>query len=58
MIRLIGSLADRMVGMVAPKVTAQAATCQYEACCDYKRKWYCCYNGNTKTCTCQSHGSC
>ena len=56
--RMLNSLSDRMVSMFAPKVAAQAAYCQWEACCDYKRRWYCCYSGTEKHCYCNTNTAC
>ena len=63
MVRLVGAISDRVLGMIVPRVTAAAATCSPNSSwwtsycyCSGERPYYtrcvCDSTGNKYTCTC------
>ncbi|WP_248960694.1 hypothetical protein [Sphaerisporangium perillae] len=54
MARRIGSLADRLLGLLVPRGHADAASCYYEQC-GARHSRYCCYYPDDNVIIC---GSC
>ncbi|GAA3277528.1 MULTISPECIES: hypothetical protein [Dactylosporangium] len=54
--KAVGSVADRLLGMVVPHTVARAMDCDWE-CCGGGKAHYCCYyTGGTHKCgTCVKH---
>lgn len=55
--KLIGSLADRMLARLVPSARASAARCWVASCCDSNLKLYCCNYDPDVRCSCIIHTS-
>ncbi|MEV4140133.1 hypothetical protein AB0J72_49240 [Dactylosporangium sp. NPDC049742] len=44
--KVVGAVADRILGMVVPHTVARAADCDYECCSARNSGRYCCYYPN------------
>ncbi|MET8138850.1 hypothetical protein ABZU32_00930 [Sphaerisporangium sp. NPDC005288] len=51
--RKIGSLADRLLGVMVPKGRAEAASCWYEQC-GGRHSRYCCYYPDSNVVICDA----
>lgn len=50
--KLVGSLADRVLAMLVPSARASAINCWVASCCDSNLKWYCCNYEPEVRCRC------
>ncbi|MFD0555703.1 hypothetical protein FB566_0913 [Stackebrandtia endophytica] len=55
MIKLMNSIGDRMLNVLAPSTKAAAATCRLDGCCDFNVGRYICDTGRWY---CANHPTC